>query len=184
MVDRALAATIVGAAIVFVLATSPAGAERGAADDECHAGSLAVTPVGPRRGRAVELSVSPTNGVLSGRPVEWQFTVTNPDTRPARLMFLSGMFGDVRLHAAGRQAALDMLFRDGPVYRWSAGRGFAQPFIAAVLPGHSAWRCRLAPSTLDVAPGRHLLLAYVNATQEGRPQPIEFRRYVEVAAAS
>jgi hypothetical protein len=93
------------------------------------------------------------------------------------------MFGDVYLHAAGRHAALDLFFRDGPVYRWSAGRGFAHPLIPAVLPAHSAWRCSLASSTLDVARGRHLLVASVNATLEGRLRSIEFRRYVDVAPA-
>jgi Intracellular proteinase inhibitor len=183
MVERALVAAIVGVAIVFVLATSPAGAGRVTTNERCVAGSLGVTPVPPRRGRAVELDVGPTVGLASGRPVEWQFTVTNRGTRPAALLFLSGMFGDVRLHAAGRQAALDMFFRDGPVYRWSAGRGFVQPLIPAVLPAHSAWRCSLAPGTLDVAPGRHLLVAYVNAALEGRLGPIQFRRYVDVAPA-
>jgi hypothetical protein len=180
MVERALAAAIVGAAIGFVLASSPAEAGRVATNERCVAGSLSVTPVSPQRGRAVELNVGPTTGLVSGRLVEWQFTVINRSARPANLLFLSAMFGDVSLHAAGRQAALDLFFRDGPVYRWSAGYGFAQPFIPAVLPAHSAWRCSLRPNTLDVVPGRHLLVAYVNA---GWLRSIRFRRYVEVAPA-
>jgi hypothetical protein len=52
--------------------------------------------------------------------------------------------------------------------------------IPAVLPAHSAWRCSLAPSTLDVVPGRYLLVAYVNAWRLGA---MRFRRYVEVAPA-
>jgi len=115
--------------------------------------------VPPRRGRAVELHVGAT-GLVSGRPVEWQFTVTNRSTRPANLLFLSAMFGDVTLHAGGRQAALDLFFRDGPVYRWSNGWGFAQPSSTAVLPAHSAWQCTLRATKFDVAPGRHLLVAY------------------------
>lgn len=183
MVERALAAAIVGAAIVFVTATSSARADGVATAEQCDAGSLAVTAVPPRRGPAVELNVGPTTGLVSGRPVAWQFTVTNRASRAAGLLFLSAMFGDVTLHAGGRQAALDMFFRDGPVYRWSEHRGFAQPLIPAVLPAHSAWRCSLTPSTLDVAPGRYLLVAYVNARLEGRLGAIAFRRYVDVAPA-
>jgi hypothetical protein len=187
MVERALAAAVAVAAIVLVLATSTVRADGVATEDQCTAGSLGATAVPPRRGRAVELNVGPTTGLVSGRPVRWRFTVTNRATRPADLLFHSGMFGDVRLHAAGRQAALDMHFRDGPVYRWSIGRGFAQPLIPAVLPAHSAWRCSLAPGTLNVSPGRHLLVAYLNATrlgrlQDGRPR-LAFRRYVDVSPA-
>jgi hypothetical protein len=181
MVERALAAAIVGVAIVFVLASSPADAGRVATKERCVAGSLGVIPVPLRRGR-VELNVGAT-GLVSGRPVEWQFTVINRGTRPASLLFLSPMFGDVKLHAAGRQAALDLFFRDGPVYRWSAGRGFAQPLIPAVLPAHSAWRCSLAPSMLDVPAGRHLLVAFVNARLQGRLYSMQFRRYVDIAPA-
>jgi hypothetical protein len=182
MVDRALAAVVVGAAIVLVLATSTARADGVATEERCGALSLGVTTVPPRRGSAVELYVGPTTGLISGRAVEWQFTVTNRATRDARLLFPFAMFGDVWLHAAGRQAALDMHFRDGPVYRWSARRGFAQPLIALVLPARTAWQCSLAPSTLDVPQGRYLLVAYVNAwVGERRPT---FRRYVDVSPAA
>jgi len=126
MVQRTLAAAIVGAAIVFVTATSSARADGVATAEQCNAGSLAVTAVSPRRGRAVELNVGPTTALVSGRAVEWQFTVTNRGTRAAGMLFPSAMFGDVSLHAAGRQAALDLFFRDGPVYHWSANRGFAR----------------------------------------------------------
>lgn len=184
MVQRTPAAAIVGAAIVFVTATSSARADGVATAEQCNAGSLAVTAVSPRRGRAVELNVGPTTALVSGRAVEWQFTVTNRGTRAAGMLFPSAMFGDVSLHAAGRQAALDLFFRDGPVYHWSANRGFAQPLIPAVLPAHSAWRCSLAPSTLVVVPGRYLLVAYVNATLDGRLGTMGFRRYVDVAPAA
>jgi hypothetical protein len=183
MIDRLLAATISSAAIVFVPVTSSEGAETATINDACHVGEPLVTPLPPERGRAVVVSVSPTNGLVTGRPVEWQFTVANRGARPARLVFHSAMFGDVTLHAAGRQAALDLFFRDGPVYRWSADRGFAQPFIGAVIPGQSAWRCRLAPSTLNVVPGRHLLVAYLNAGLDSAPGSTHFRQYVDVAPA-
>jgi hypothetical protein len=180
MVEPALAAAVVGAAIVFVVATLPARADGVATEDRCITGSFGVTGVPSRRGPAVELNVGPTTGLVSGRPVQWRFTVTNRATRAARLSFPFAMFGDVKLYAAGRQAALDMHFRDGPVYRWSDRRLFPQPLIAAVLPAHSAWRCSLAPSTLNVPPARYLLVAYVNATGEGGLRPA-FRGYVDVS---
>lgn len=76
-----------------------------------------------------------------------------------------------------------VFFREGPVYRCSAHRGFAQPLIWGVLPAHSSWRCSLGASTLDVAPGRYLLVGYLNAWPATRPGPIMFRRYVEVEPA-
>jgi Intracellular proteinase inhibitor len=190
MVERALAAAIVGAAIAFVIGTSSPGAAGVATKESCDPELLGVTAVPPQRGRALELSVGPTTGLVSGRPVEWELTITNHASRPVGFIFHSAMFGDVYLHAGGRQAALDLFLRDGPVYRWSENRGFAQPFIRAALPAHSAWRCSLPPSTLDVAQGRHLLVGYLNATRIERDgsvrwwaRPIRFRRYVDVSQA-
>jgi hypothetical protein len=179
MVERALAAAIVGAAIVTVGA-SPARADRAATEEPCVAGLLPTTAVPPQRGRALELSVG-TTGLVSGGTVEWQFTITNHTARPAGLLFLSAMFGDVKLHAAGRQAALDLFYRDGPAYRWSENRGFSQPLIWTVLPAQTAWRCSLPPSRLDVPEGRYLLVAFLNAALNGRMRPIAFRRYIDVS---
>jgi hypothetical protein len=185
MVERALAAAIIGVGIVLVIPPSPARADGVAAQERCRPGTLGATPVTLQQGRAIELNVGPTTALVSGRPVEWQFTVTNRASRAANLLFHSSMFGDVYLYPTGRQAALSLRFRDGPVYYWSERRGFAPAAIPAALPAHSEWRCSLAPSILDVSAGRYLLVAYLNATPFASRvwHPIAFRRYVDVAPA-
>jgi Intracellular proteinase inhibitor len=180
LVERAVHTAIVGAAIVFALATPPAGADGVATWKHCRVPSMDVTPVPPQRGGAVELDVRPAGNLVSGRPVDWHFTVTNLGASPVRMVFPTAQFGDVILRPA-RQGALDS-FRDDAVYRWSANKAFAQFVTPAVLPPHSSWQCSLGPSTLE-APGRYLLIAYVTARTQSaaRAGSITLRRYVDVA---
>jgi Intracellular proteinase inhibitor len=178
MVERAVISAIVGAAILLALAAPRAGAEEVAITEQCNPGRNSVTSVPPRRGGAVELKVAPTSRLVSGRSVEWQFTVTNRGARPVNLVFGSSQFGDVILRPA-RKGAVD------PVYRWSAGKAFAHVVSRAVLPAYSSWRCSLTGSTLAVAPGRYLLSAYLKTQllSPTRTRAIVLLRYVDVVPA-
>ena len=176
--ERAVHAAIVGAAILFALAAPRAGAEEVATTEQCLPGRNSVTSVPPRRGGSVELKVAPTRGLVSGRSVEWQFTVTNRGARPANLVFASSQFGDVTLRPARKGGVR-------PVYRWGAGKAFAQVVSRTALPAHSSWRCSLAANTLAVAPGRYLLSAYLKTRllTPDRTPSIVLLRYVDVAPA-
>jgi Intracellular proteinase inhibitor len=169
---HALPALIVGAAIVLVLATTPAEADRVDAQAGCAVPfrRVALPPAG--RMPSVVLSVDPVRALVSGREVRWRLTVRNLAGRTVGLVFRSAQYGDVTLSAPGR----------GTVYRWSDGRAFAQPILPTVLAPRSTTRCSLDRSTLDVPPGRYLLGAHLNAYEPTRPlRRISFRRYVVVA---
>jgi hypothetical protein len=172
MGKRALPALVAGAAIVHVLATTPASADRARAEARCAVPfRRAALPPTVRR-PSVVLSVAPQGALVSGRRVEWRFTVRNLAGRPAGLVFRSAQYGDVTLSAPGR----------GRVYRWSDRRAFAQPIVPTALAPRSASRCSLDPDTLDVAPGRYLLRAYLNAYEPAAPlRRISFDRHVVVA---
>lgn len=169
---RALPAAIVCAAIVPILATAPAEADRSGSHARCAVPFKRVATPPSLPAPSVVLRAAPMRPLVSGRSVEWRFTVRNVAGRPAGLVFRSAQYGDVTLSAPGR----------GIVYRWSDRRAFAQPILPTVLPPRSSSRCSLEPSALDVPPGRYLLRAHLNAYEPARPhRRISFRRYVVLA---
>jgi hypothetical protein len=118
----------------------------------------------PERRKVVEgPPVQATLNVKIRDGIEFDFRVTNNQTRKLELLFPSGQTHDI--------AVVDSLGRE--VWRWSEGRMFTQAFSNRVVEplGDVAWR---AAWRTDVPPGRYVAVATLMSENKPLEQRVEF----------
>ena len=97
----------------------------------------------------------------SGR-VRWALELENQGDEPVTLVYPTAQDGDVVL----RQGAEE-------VYRWSAGRSFAQSERCQVIGAAQSFRVELGGVPLEVEPGDYALVASLAATPAPRPARVD-----------